>query len=775
MPGVNVLTPTGNPHIDGLLLGYEWATNSLTFSFPQSASYYGAPASYSSDQEPANNFAAFNAPQANATRAVLAMYAEVANLSFSELNETALVHADLRYARSGDPSTAWAYGPSASAAGGDVWLSTFSSSYTSPARGNYAWHTLLHETGHALGLKHPHEAEGSFGVMPSSDDAMENTVMSYRAYAGAPLTGYANETWGFAQTPMEYDIAALQEMYGANFTTRSGNTVYRWDPTTGQEFIDGVGQGAPGGNRIFMTVWDGGGNDTYDFSSYATNLQVDLRPGQSSLLSSAQRPNLGSGRVPAGNVYNAGLYHGDTRSMIENAYGGSGNDSILGNDTANTLIGNAGDDFLNGFAGSDALYGGVGNDTLVTISAQVMDGGGGTDTVQMSSTGTFDLTAAAMAGIEQLVGSDGSDFLYVSTARLAGVTHIDMRGGTDFVRTRDGSLDLSGVAFVNFEGIQSENAAGTAFTADSVVIAMSIYGGGAADSVTVANLVLSDAEKVAITSHGIETIYDASGAYRTVRDPSMTRVGTSGDDYLTGGTGDDVLIGHAGRDTLVAVGGADYLAGGDGDDTVIGGDGSDSLNGEAGDDYIYGGGIGTDALFGGDGVDSLNGGVGNDYIVGGAGNDGLFGATGADNLNGGDGDDYLAAGDGNNYLFGDAGTDSLNGGLNNDFMAGGDGNDGVFGGLGNDTLAGGGGVDWLVSGTGDDRIVFRRGDGSDTVADFDVLHDVIDLAGWGLTFAAVQARMSQSGNNTRIDLGGGDTLTLVDVPPTALQANDFLL
>jgi hypothetical protein len=101
--------------------------------------------------------------------------------------------------------------------------------------------------------------------------------MSYRSYVGGPTTGYTNETYGFPTTYMMNDIRALQEMYGADFTTNSSNTVYKWSPTTGEFFIDGVAQGQPGGagapasaNIVFMTVWDGGGNDTYDFSNYTT-------------------------------------------------------------------------------------------------------------------------------------------------------------------------------------------------------------------------------------------------------------------------------------------------------------------------------------------------------------------------------------------------------------------------------------------------------------------------------------------------------------------------
>src|SRR5262249_12881685 len=160
--------------------------------------------------------------------------------------------------------TAWAYYPSTYAEGGDGWF--HNSTYDNPVKGNYAFLTFLHEIGHALGLKHGHETSG-YGAMTSAHDSMEYSIMTYRGYVGAPTSGgYTNEGWGFAQSPMMYDIAALQSMYGANYGTQAGDTVYSWSATTGQEFVNGVGQGPPGGNRVFTTVWDGGGIDTYDFS-----------------------------------------------------------------------------------------------------------------------------------------------------------------------------------------------------------------------------------------------------------------------------------------------------------------------------------------------------------------------------------------------------------------------------------------------------------------------------------------------------------------------------
>jgi serralysin len=64
-----------------------------------------------------------------------------------------------------------------------------------------------------------------------------------------------------------------------------------------------------------------------------------------------------------GNIDNANLNQGDGRSLIENATGGSGNDTLIGNQSANVLTGGLGNDVLEGFAGADYLDGGSGTDT----------------------------------------------------------------------------------------------------------------------------------------------------------------------------------------------------------------------------------------------------------------------------------------------------------------------------------------------------------------------------------------------------------------------------
>ena len=93
---------------------------------------------------------------------------------------------------------------------------------------------------------------------------------------------------------------------------------------------------------------------------------VDLRPGQHSKFSDVQLAllNFESDAYARGNIFNALLFKGDTRSLIENAKGGSGNDVLRGNQANNTLQGNAGNDKLFGMVGNDKLDGGAGNDVL---------------------------------------------------------------------------------------------------------------------------------------------------------------------------------------------------------------------------------------------------------------------------------------------------------------------------------------------------------------------------------------------------------------------------
>lgn len=375
---------TADQDINGVLSGVAWDTTDLTYSFPTSASLYGQGYGWG---EPQNHFQALTAEQSGVARRVFSMISSVTGLTFTEVPETSTNHATLRLAGSDAPSSAWTYFPDWAQEGGDTWFNMSSGWFDHPVPGNYGFYVFVHEITHALGLKHGNDTTG-FGAMTPQHDSMEYSVTTYRSYVGASGEYVENETWGYAQSLMMVDIAALQQLYGANFSANSGNTTYQWNPATGQAFIDGQGQEAPGANRIFTTLWDGNGIDTYNFSNYSTNLAVDLRPGAWTTTSSEQLARLGSGQIAHGNIANALQYHGDARSLIENATGGSGADRITGNAAANVLKGLGGADRLSGLDGSDKLIGGTGLDILT--------GGAGRDAF------VFDTKPSKTANLDRL-------------------------------------------------------------------------------------------------------------------------------------------------------------------------------------------------------------------------------------------------------------------------------------------------------------------------------------------------------------------------------------
>ena len=241
--------------------------------------------------------------------------------------------------------------------------------------GGYGFTTLVHETGHAIGLEHPgdYNAGGVFSYVNSADyfqDSAQFTIMSYFDAGWTGATGYINWATGFyqsAQTPMLHDIAAVQKMYGADLTTRTGDTTYGFNSNADRDVFDFDVNINP-----FLTIYDAGGHDTLDFSGWTVDSVLNLNDGEFSS---------GYGEVPvaaqlnelwgtnfsqaqwesifAGETSNPGFLSDNVSiaygTIIEDGITGSGNDTLIGNEVANRLDGGSGQDTYTGGAGADTF------------------------------------------------------------------------------------------------------------------------------------------------------------------------------------------------------------------------------------------------------------------------------------------------------------------------------------------------------------------------------------------------------------------------------------
>lgn len=675
---------------------------------------------------------------------------------------------------------------------GDVYLGENGEFTSDQLYGEDAFATVIHEMGHALGLKHPFELYPNGPIAAGRND-IEFTVMTYSSFLSGEVSVNANMTAPSGSSVsgyMMYDIAALQAMYGANFAKGKTETkpavedTYTWDED-GKQYINGEeapNTGATATKKIFTTVWTQGADTTFDLSNFDDDQYDDMRPGQWLRFSNSQLADLNSKAPPGtpeyqaqGNVYNSLLYQDDKRSEIGSLKAGSGNDTIIGNDLDNTIHGNDGNDTIEGGIGNDILHGGDGDDVLSGGFGweNELHGGDGNDTASYASrTGVVyaDLTADyalvdyyaadTYDSIENLTGGSGSNTLIGDSGAntlTGGESNDQLHGldGDDVLDGDDGNDMLSG-------GLGADELSGG--DGDDILLIdaddTSIDGGDGFDSALVQT---ADAVTLNMEATSIEWARGNDG------NDVFTAAGQTVGVYIYGMNGNDTITGSAFADYLNGGDDDDNLFGGDGTDTLIGGNGSDALRGQAGDDMLIEEG-GDSLIDGGDGFDSL-------FVWSSAGLSLDLTAASIEWVQGSvqGGDTLNAAGNTvDTFLYGWGGDDVLTGGWVNDYIAGGDGDDVLTGGAGNDTLIGEAGVN---------RYVYADiAWGADTIFFFGEHTDKIDFTSVSTIHSLSDFTMHEwdtgggSLSTTLFHTDGATTsaITLIGVVMVDVLASDFL-
>ncbi len=566
-------------------------------------------------------------------------------------------------------------------------------------------------------------------------DRLRNVEQLVFADASMPLSQIIN-----VAVPGENTTGTAQadEISG----TSGGDTINGGD---GADLISG-GQGGDnllGGSEADEII-DGDGSDTVDGGtgndtiiagvgsfndSYTGGGDTDLVSYESSTVSMIVN-------LTTGSASGAGT---DTLSGIENAFGGSTNDTITGAGDANYLYGNSGNDSISGLGNADTLAGGSGNDTL--------DGGDGAD--QLFGDSDNDVLRGGAGndtlngGLEGLTGGDTADYAAATsniTVWLDAAIHL-VAGGVD-VGT-DQVFSIENVSLGSGADLVLANANAN-------------------------NIALGNGADAALGYAGNDTIDGGSG--------NDLIFGQEGNDSLIGGAGEDILAAGIGNDTVNAGADIDFVLAEEGDDSVTGGDARDLLYGQAGNDSLYGdaaddfisGGDDNDLLVGGTGLDVLFGDAGNDIGYGEADRDWVYGFAGNDTLYGGAGDDVIGGSDGLDELHGDDGADAIFGEA---------GNDTIFGDAGFDYIVGGGGLNTISLGSGLDIVQSNLGEGgTQRVSDFGIADfDQIWLVGWGFAnTAAALAACQQVGADVVLQ-NGADQIVLQNLTVGQLNTYNFVL
>lgn len=354
------------PYWIDALLGHYWAYHpasllgsSKTFGY----SFPTLPPSYLSGEQ-LNGYTAFSSAQIARTEGALRYIENIIDVRFLQTTNPAAPNVLSFASNTQTGSGGYAFYPSTSFYGSDVFLNNASYN-TTLGDGTDGALTLIHEVGHALGLKHPFDESDAYGhiadppYLQGAEDDTAWSVMSYNDHV---------EQYYLRFSPL--DIAALQYLYGVSPTSRATNDTYAVSSATAN------------------FIWDGDGIDSINASSLGQGVTIYLTPGYWGYVGSSK----------ATTITSAGQITVNFGNVIENLIGSGHADSLYGNASGNQILGGGGNDRIEGWDGDDSIEGGDGSDTITggafasssgNVGADTLIGGAGNDMLVADGIGDF--------------------------------------------------------------------------------------------------------------------------------------------------------------------------------------------------------------------------------------------------------------------------------------------------------------------------------------------------------------------------------------------------